>query len=167
MTEASANAALINRFYSAFAGRDVEALLSCYRPDVTFKDPVFGTLSGPGVRAMWRMLNARAIDLRIEFGGVTATERTGSANWEARYTYTGSGRPVHNRIVAAFEFRDGLIARHIDRFSLWRWAAMALGGTGALLGWLPPMRSAIRARAAQGLAAYMAANPERARSAAP
>ena len=60
---------------------------------------------------------------------------------------------------ATFEFGDGLITRHVDRFSLWRWAAMALGAKGALLGWLPPVRAAIRARAAKGLAAYMAANP--------
>jgi ketosteroid isomerase-like protein len=156
---AEANAALIERFYSAFARRDVETMLSCYRADVAFRDPVFGALSGREVRAMWRMLNARATDLAIEFADVAATERAGSAHWEARYTYAATGRPVHNRIDASFEFRDGLIARHVDRFSLWRWAAMALGAKGALLGWLPPVCSAIRARAAKGLAAYVAANP--------
>ena len=156
---ARANAALIERFYSAFARRDVETMLSCYRPDVVFCDPVFGTLSGPQVCAMWRMLNARAVDLAIEFDNVAATERDGSAHWEARYTYTATGRPVHNRIDASFEFRDGSIANHVDRFSLWRWAAMALGAKGALLGWLPPVRSAIRTRAAKGLAAYIATNP--------
>lgn len=155
---ARANAALIERFYSAFARRDVETMLSCYRPDVVFCDPVFGTLSGPQARAMWWMLNARAVDLAVEFGEVAATGGGGSAHWEARYTYTATGRPVHNRIDASFEFRDGSIARHVDRFSLWRWAAMALGSQGALLGWLPPVRSAIRARAAKALAAYMAAN---------
>jgi ketosteroid isomerase-like protein len=159
MADASANAALIERFYSAFARRDVEAMLSCYRPDVSFKDPVFGELSGPQVCAMWRMLNARATDLRIDFDAIAATEEVGSALWEARYTYSGTGRPVHNRIAASFEFRDGLLARHVDCFSLWRWTAMALGGTGAMLGWFPPLRNSIRTRAAQGLAAYMAANP--------
>jgi ketosteroid isomerase-like protein len=156
---ARANAALIERFYSAFARRDVETMLSCYRPDVVFRDPVFGALSGPRVRAMWRMLNARAADLAIEFGDVAATERDGSAHWEARYTYTATGRPVHNRIDASFGFRDGSIAQHVDSFSLWRWAAMALGMQGARRGWLPPGRSAIRTRAAKGLAAYIAANP--------
>lgn len=156
---ARANAALIERFYSAFARRDVERMLSCYRPDVVFRDPVFGALSGQEVRAMWRMLNARAADLAIEFGNVAATGSDGSAHWEARYTYTATRRRVHNRIDASFEFRDESIANHVDRFSLWRWAAMALGTQGALLGWLPPVRSAIRARAAKGLAAYMAANP--------
>ena len=156
---ARTNAALIERFYSAFARRDVETMLSCYRPDIAFRDPVFGALSGQEVRAMWRMLNARAADLAIEFGNVAATGSDGTAHWEARYTYTATGRRVHNRIDASFEFRDGSIANHVDRFSLWRWAAMALGTQGALLGWLPPVRSAIRARAAKGLAAFMAANP--------
>jgi len=113
---ARANAALIERFYSAFARRDVETMLSCYRPDVVFRDPVFGALSGQEVRAMWRMLNARAADLAIEFGNVAATGSDGSAHWEARYTYTATGRRVHNRIDASFEFRDGSIARHVDRF---------------------------------------------------
>jgi ketosteroid isomerase-like protein len=156
--DAAANAALIERFYSAFARRDVETMLACYRSDIAFRDPVFGELAGPEVRAMWRMLNARAADLAIEFGRVAADEREGSAHWEARYTYSATGRPVRNRIDAAFQFGDGLIARHVDRFNLWRWTAMALGVKGALLGWLPPVRSAIRARAAKGLAAYMAAN---------
>lgn len=159
MTEEGANAALIERFYAALARRDVEVMLSCYRPDVAFRDPVFGTLCGPQVRAMWRMLIARAVDLDIEFGDVAATKHGGSAHWEARYTYSATGRRVHNRIDACFEFRDGLIARHVDRFSLWRWAAMALGVPGALLGWLSPMQSLIHARATRGLAAYMAAKP--------
>ena len=156
---ARANAALIERFYSAFARRDPGAMLACYGPDIAFRDPVFGALKGREVHAMWRMLAARATDLAVEFASVAATERTGSAHWEARYTYSATGRLVHNRIDATFEFQDGLIARHVDRFSLWRWAAMALGAKGALLGWLPPVRAAIRARAAKGLAAYMAANP--------
>ena len=65
------------------------------------------------------------------------------------------------RFYAAFarrdaEVRDGLIGRHFDRFSLWRWSSMALGAKGALLGWLPPVRAAIRAQAANALAAYAA-----------
>jgi ketosteroid isomerase-like protein len=156
---AKANAALIERVYSAFARRDVEAMLACYHADVAFRDPVFGELAGREVRAMWRMLTARATDLAIEFTRVAATERDGSAHWKARYTYSATGRLVHNRIDATFESRDGLIARPVDRFSLWRWAAMALRAKGALLGWLPPVRAAIRAHAAKGLAAYMAANP--------
>ena len=68
----AANAALIERFYTAFGRRDVDAMLACYHPDVVFSDPVFGTLGGAETRAMWRMLNGRARDLRVEFGDVHA-----------------------------------------------------------------------------------------------
>jgi ketosteroid isomerase-like protein len=156
VASSAANAALIARFYTAFGCRDVDAMLACYHPDIVFSDPVFGSLGVAGTRAMWRMLSGRARDLRVSFGDVHASADRGRAHWEAWYTFAATGRPVHNRIDAEFHFADGLIARHIDRFSLWRWAAMALGAKGALLGWAPPVRGAIRAQAAKGLAAFRA-----------
>lgn len=150
------NARLIERFYGAFGRRDVDAMLSCYHPQVVFSDPVFGTLAAAETGAMWRMLNGRARDLRIECRDVRANESNGRAHWEAWYTFAATGRPVHNRIDAEFQFADALIVRHVDRFSLWRWAAMALGAKGALLGWVPSVRGAIRAQAARGLAAFRA-----------
>jgi ketosteroid isomerase-like protein len=105
---AKANAALIERVYSAFARRDVEAMLACYHADVAFRDPVFGELAGREVRAMWRMLTARATDLAIEFTRVAATERDGSAHWKARYTYS------------ATEGLSGQMMRRIYGESRWR-----------------------------------------------
>jgi ketosteroid isomerase-like protein len=153
----AANARLIERFYSAFGRRDVDAMLKCYHPNVVFSDPVFGTLAAAETASMWRMLNGRARDLRVEFRDVKANEHNGRAHWEAWYTFVATGRAVHNRIDAEFHFADALIVRHVDRFSLWRWAAMALGAKGALLGWVPSVRGAIRAQAAKGLAAFRAA----------
>jgi ketosteroid isomerase-like protein len=152
----AANAGLIERFYTAFGRRDVDAMLGCYHPQVVFSDPVFGTLAAAETAAMWRMLNGRARDLRVEFRDVKANEHRGRAHWEAWYTFAATGRTVHNRIEAEFHFADALIVRHVDRFSLWRWAAMALGAKGALLGWVPSVRGAIRAQAATGLAAFRA-----------
>lgn len=63
---------------------------------------------------------------------------------------------MHNVIDARFTFRDGKIIRHVDSFDLHRWAAMALGPAGRLLGWLPPFQNGIRKKAAAGLDAYMA-----------
>ena len=60
------NARLIERFYTAFGRRDVDAMLGCYHPQVVFSDPVFGTLAAADTAAMWRMLNGRARDLRVE-----------------------------------------------------------------------------------------------------
>jgi ketosteroid isomerase-like protein len=150
-----ANAQLIDRFYAAFARRDAAAMATCYAPDATFRDPVF-QLAGPEVGAMWAMLCARGKDLALEWRDVRADDRTGSAHWEPRYTFSATGRPVHNVIDAEFGFRDGRIAAHVDRFDLWRWSRMALGMKGTLLGWTPLVRTAVRRQARRGLDAWIA-----------
>ncbi|UQA55273.1 nuclear transport factor 2 family protein [Polyangium aurulentum] len=151
------NEELVTRFYTSFQRRDAEGMVACYHPDITFSDPVFPGLVGGEARAMWRMLCERGKDLEIEFRDVHADDSRGSAHWEARYTFSGSGRRVHNVIDATFEFRDGLIFRHTDRFDLWRWSRMAIGPAAALFGWLPPMQGAIRKKARTGLDAFIGA----------
>ncbi|MCA9666426.1 MAG: nuclear transport factor 2 family protein [Myxococcales bacterium] len=151
-----ANAALVERFYSAFQKIDAEAMVACYHDDVAFSDPVFPALRGERAKGMWRMLCAQSTDLRLTFDGVEADDERGSARWEARYTFSKTGRPVHNIIEARFRFADGLIVEHQDSFNLRRWAAMALGAKGVLFGWLPPVQNAIRGQAASALDHYMA-----------
>jgi ketosteroid isomerase-like protein len=150
------NAQLIERFYQAFQRRDGEAMAACYSADVQFSDPVFTDLRGAEAGDMWRMLTTRAQDFSLTYEGVEANEKSGSARWVASYTFTQTGRKVINHIQAHFQFRDGLICRHTDSFNLWKWSRQALGAKGALLGWAPPVQGAIRAKAAQGLAAYRA-----------
>ncbi len=136
----ASNAALIERFYSAFGRRDGDAMAACYAPDARFSDPVFGELKGPEIGAMWRMLTGRAPDLTVELVEHEADESSGSARWIAHYTFTQTGHPVVNDVKARFTFRDGLIAEHIDRFSFYSWARQALGTQGKLLGWMPRLR---------------------------
>lgn len=149
------NAALIERFYSAFARRDGEAMAACYHPDVRFSDPVFPELRGAKAGGMWRMLTERGADLRVEHSAVTADDTTGSAHWEAWYTFSTTGRPVHNVIDARFTFRDGLIVEHVDTFDFWRWSRQALGVAGLLLGWTPLLRNKVRGTAGGQLDRYM------------
>ena len=146
--------ALIQRFYTAFQRRDAAGMGACYAPTVRFQDPVF-TLESWRARAMWRMLCDRGKDLRVEFANVHADETSGSADWEAWYTFSVTGRPVHNVIHASFALENGLIVRHTDQFDLYRWAAQALGLKGRLLGWAPPVQRAIRRQAASALEAYI------------
>ena len=148
------NAALGERFYTAFQRRDAAGMIACYHPQIEFSDPVFPDLRGDQARAMWKMLAGRAQDLELTFSDVTADDRRGSARWIAKYTFSKTGRKVINRISAEFEFTDGLISRHRDRFDLWKWAGMALGAKGMLLGWTPLVQNAIRAEAARGLARF-------------
>lgn len=154
------NHALIERFYQSFQKRDAEGMVACYHPDVVFSDPAFVDLHGAEARGMWRMLCARGKDLTLEFSDVRADDSTGSAHWEAKYTFSGTGRHVHNVIDASFEIRDGKIVRHQDRFDFWRWTRMALGPAGLLLGWTPFLQNTVRKKARTGLADYMAKHPE-------
>lgn len=148
---------VISRLYEAFAVRDHAAMARCYTPDARFSDPVFTDLRGTQVAAMWRMLCQRATDLRIVYRDISAGGDSGAAHWEAWYTYSATGRPVHNVIEAAFTFRDGRIAAHRDHFDLYRWTRQALGMTGVLLGWTPVLQSAVRRKAAAALARFSAA----------
>jgi len=100
------------------------------------------------------MLCERGKDLEIEFRDVVADETTGSAHWDAHYTFSATGRKVLNRIDARFEFEDHLIRRHNDTFDLWRWAGQALGLKGQLLGWTPFVQKAIRRQANRSLERY-------------
>jgi ketosteroid isomerase-like protein len=160
MADAAAhpNAALIARFYAALNRHDAATMIACYAPEATFSDPAFPALDAAGVAAMWQMLCARGKDLEVVASGIAADAATGRAHWIATYTYSATGRRVVNRIDARFEFRDGRIVRHEDRFDLWRWLRQALGAKGALLGWMPPVQGAMRAQAARSLAEWRARN---------
>src|SRR4249919_3668796 len=139
-----ANEALIRDLYTAMASRDAAAMASCYAPDAHFSDPVFTDLNGAEIGAMWALLCGRAKSLKVTLVDVDAGDNEGQAHWEAIYPFSKTGRMVHNRIAAHFVFRGDKIADHRDDFPLWRWAGMALGLKGKLLGWLPPMQNAIR-----------------------
>lgn len=149
------NAQTIQRFYTAFARRDYADMIACYHQDVTFTDPVFPRLQGWKAGAMWRMLCTRGKDLQLHFDDVSADDHQGSARWVATYTFSVTGRRVENHIEASFAFADGAIVRHHDHFSLYRWARMALGPKGVLLGWLPPVQAAIRKQAGGSLEAFI------------
>ncbi|MFZ6014400.1 MAG: nuclear transport factor 2 family protein, partial [Bacteroidota bacterium] len=140
---------LITRFYQAFHQRDFKVMQDAYHSEAIFSDPAFINLSSREVRGMWQMLLTSAKDLEVTFSSVRADDNSGKARWEAHYTFTLTGRKVHNIIDAEFIFRDGKIFRHEDRFNFWRWSRMALGLKGVLLGWSPLVINKVR-RTARG-----------------
>ena len=150
-----ANDSVVQRFYAAFAQRDWRTMAACYHADVHFTDPVFD-LHGDEARAMWRMLCERGTDLRVEASGIETNGERGRAHWEAWYTFSATGRPVHNVIDAELTLRDGLIVRHVDRFDFWRWSRQALGVPGWLLGWSGALRGKVKANARRALDAFIA-----------
>jgi len=143
----NSNEKLITAFYTAFQNKDWKAVQDCYHEDIIFNDPVFTNLKGKEAKAMWHMLISAGKDLTLLFTAVKADERIGSCKWEAFYTFSRTGRKVHNVIDAKFEFKDGKIIRHTDSFNLWKWSRMALGISGFLLGWSSVIRNKVRATA--------------------
>lgn len=125
---------LITTFYTGLSELNAEKMIACYHDDILFEDPGFGKLKGERAKNMWRMLCKNAQNFRIEFSEINVDDHTGSAHWEAWYSFSQTGRSVHNIIDAQFEFKEGKIIKHTDHFNLHRWASQALGWKGKLLG---------------------------------
>ena len=153
------NEQLIDTFYNAFAAKNYAAMQACYQPAAEFRDAVF-TLKGKAVGAMWHMLIGGDGDLQATHRDVQANDASGRAHWEARYTFSSTGRKVHNIIEAEFQFQSGRILVHRDSFSFWRWSSQALGPSGLLLGWSPFLHNKVRATARARLDKFIQAHPE-------
>jgi ketosteroid isomerase-like protein len=148
--------AIAESFYSAFAARDPAAMGAFYGDDAQFSDPVFPALSAGEVRAMWTLLLTSGSDLSVEHQLLSSTETHAVTQWTARYHFSATGLPVVNIVTATMNVADGLIRRHRDYFSFYRWSSQALGLPGKLLGWSPIIRRKVRGQAAARLKAYMA-----------
>jgi ketosteroid isomerase-like protein len=153
------NQQLITTFYTAFQNKDWKAMQSCYHNDIVFSDPVFQNLKGKEAFAMWHMLVEAGKDLRLEFKDAKANEHEGTCHWEAYYSFSRTGRKVHNIIDAKFKFKERKIIEHIDTFDLWRWSRMALGTSGILLGWTPIVQKKIRTLAQSNLQKFINVHP--------
>jgi ketosteroid isomerase-like protein len=150
------NQQLLEKFYQAFQNNDAAGMVSCYHPEITFEDPAFGRLQGPEVGQMWTMLLERAGgQLDISYAQIQANDHTGSAYWEAKYLFSKTKRPVHNKISSRFTFKDGKIFDQKDTFSMWRWSSMALGWTGKLLGFTPFLKRRVQQQSRGLLRKYM------------
>jgi len=149
------NEKLIDQFYTAFQNKDYVTMQELYHSDATFSDPVFTSLSSAQVKAMWEMLITAGKDLTISFRDIKADAKVGTCHWDAWYTFSRTGRKVHNSIDASFEFRDGKILNHRDTFNFWRWARQALGPAGLLLGWTSGVKNKVRDTARKNLERFM------------
>jgi len=149
----NSNKALIETFYSAFQKKDYKTMAECYHPDAYFRDEAF-ELNGKKVGAMWHMLCERGADMKMTFS-VKEEQGKISAHWEPTYTFSQTGRFVHNIIDAEFEFKDGKIIKHIDRFNFWHWSRQSLGLPGIILGWSSLLRKKVSTMAGASLKKFI------------
>jgi hypothetical protein len=154
--------ALVRRYFDALARLDGEAMAACYHPAASFSDPVFPDLRGERVGWRWRMFARGAADMHLDYDIVFGDERKAQVEWELRYRFAGSARPVHNKGLSTLAFWDDRIVRQIDEFDFWRWSRSSVGLLGLLFGGLPPVRSMVQRRATEQLDRYI----ERSRAAA-
>ena len=127
---------IIDDFYEAFTNLDADKMISYYHDAIVFEDPAFGILKGERAKAMWQMLceSQKGKNFKVVSSNITANETNGTAHWEAFYTFSKTGRKVHNEIDAKFEFKEGLIIKHTDSFNLRKWSSQAMGLKGLLFG---------------------------------
>jgi limonene-1,2-epoxide hydrolase len=151
---------IIDQFYTSFQKKDWKSMHALYHDDATFSDPVFQNLTSKEVKAMWHMLLTASKDLELTFSNVSGDENKGSCRWDAFYSFSRTGRKVHNIITGNFEFKDNKIIRHRDNFDLWKWSGMALGRSGKLLGWSPMIKNKIRDIARKNLTKFIGEHPE-------
>lgn len=154
------NTETIERFYRAFQQLDHRSMNACYTDDIVFYDPVFELLRGDEVTSMWEMLCTRARDFELSFGPVVALDHEYyTCEWTARYLFSGTGRPVVNRVKAHMRMANGVILEHSDAFSVHQWSIQALGWKGRLFGWNRFFQRAIRNKARRSLLAFIRNQP--------
>ncbi len=128
-----ASPVVIAHLYTAIGTRNISAVDSCYAPNATFCDGMFGLLERPEMLAMWEHLFATLLaQATVQVTDAATVHTDGRVVWTAAYTFPGTGRPVHNVIYAELQFENGLISSHREQFDMTSWIQQAIGMDAAL-----------------------------------
>lgn len=152
------NARLLEKLFQALQSKNHATIADCYHQDASFIDIAFDLRGKKQIHAMWHMICDT--DIKLTYNVENADERSGTARWEADYTFDDKGtkRKVHNELKSSFEFKEGLIIKHTDDCDTRKWAVQALGPVKGLAAWLlPPMR---RKTAEAKLQGFIGRHPE-------
>jgi ketosteroid isomerase-like protein len=147
---------LLQRLFTGLIQHDHQSMADCYHPEGAFAGIAFDLHGKTQIHAMWHMICEG--DIQASFDVVSADHNMGQVSLVDDYTFTSTGRKVHNVIDSHFSFRDGRIIEHRDFCDARAWANMALGGArGFFAGRLHFLRSY---KARKMLEAFIAQHPE-------
>jgi ketosteroid isomerase-like protein len=147
---------LLNQLFDALNQHDHRSMADCYHPEATFTDIAFDLRGKRQIHAMWHMICQG--DIRAKFELLHSDDQKGQVSLVDDYTFSSTGRKVHNVIDSNFSFRDGRIIEHRDFCDPHAWAEMALGGaSGFFAGRLHFLRSY---KARKMLEVFIAQHPE-------
>ncbi len=155
------NEEVIYQFYTAFANRDYKTMQNSYADEAIYNDAVFVGLNVKETQAMWQMLLSQSADIQVKFSDIKELDGVVTTSWEARYTFSATGKKVVNRVEATFELFDGRIIRHTDNFNFYKWAKQAFGFGGFLLGWTNVFKERVRQTAQSKLENYLQKSSQR------
>ena len=117
------NVHLLETLYSSLRDNKPDMAAACYAADAHFEDIAFRLKDRAWILQMWRLVCSA--DVGVTFDSVVADDQKGRANWVASYTFADTGREVTNPTTSRFDFRDGLIVKHVDRCDPMAWATQA------------------------------------------
>lgn len=150
------NEETVYHFYKSLNEGNVDAMLSCYHPEIVFEDPIFGELHGERAMHMWRMLLKRPNSkLRIKVENVHQIRGMVMCLWTAKYEYGKNKRKVYNVVESQFMFKGSKVFEHRDSFHTYMWIKQALGMMGFLFGWSNWYQDLIKKQANRHLDSYI------------
>lgn len=150
-----ANAALMNKLFTALGRRDHAAMASCYGDDAHFRDIAFSLRGKKRIHDMWRMICDGDSEIVVrDFEVIEADDHRGRARVVEHYTFhrrkdpPDRRVPVDNAIVSSFHFENGRILSQDDDCDAKEWARQALGEgvIGYLAGRIRLLRSLVARR---------------------
>ena len=93
---AHANKILLQRLFTSLDRHDRTTMAGCYDSAAKFTDIAFDLKNGKEIHAIWHMICEG--DIRTTFDVVHADDHTAEVNVIDDYTFSSTGRKVHNVI---------------------------------------------------------------------
>ena len=150
---------IVIKFYEAFKSKDYKTMQSLYAINALFGDEVFMNLSGFETGKMWEMLLKSAKDLEVSYKILSTSRNKAKVKWEAAYTFTKTGRKVHNVVISRFEIEDGKIVTQKDKFNFGKWSRQSLGFFPWLISFTGITRKKVQEAAEISLNDFIRKNP--------